>query len=62
MDDNINKIIENEQEWRRYMVKRLDKIENDFILFKGKAFGFLSVLTVCFNLIFDYVKFKFGGK
>lgn len=56
---NINEaVIENEKEWRRYMIKRLDKIDNDFNIFKIKAYGFMTVVTAIMNLALEFFKHK----
>lgn len=34
--------------------KELQELKKEFYIFKGKAFGFISLLSVCFNLAFNY--------
>lgn len=48
-------LIENEKEWRRYVVKKIDRLENDFNLFKLKAFGFMSVVSFIINVALRYI-------
>lgn len=56
MDDNrIDKIIENEQEWRRYVVKKIDKVESDLNSFKIKMIGMVAV----FSAIVEAAKITF---
>lgn len=38
--------------------KEMAELKKEFYLFKGKAFGFISILTTGFGLIFDYLKNK----
>lgn len=58
--EDIEPLIENEREWRRYMIRKLDRIESDLNIFKIKAYGFIAVLTAVFNVISEYL--RNGGK
>ena len=40
------------------MIKRLDKIDNDFNIFKIKAYGFMTVVTAIMNLALEFFKNK----
>lgn len=53
--DNYDSLIENEKEWRRYVVKKLDALEKDYNLFKIKAFAFMSVISFIVNFAIKYV-------
>jgi hypothetical protein len=57
-EELLDNILENEKEWRRYMVKRLDKLDQDFNLFKIKTFGFVTVLTAAVNLFVELFRHK----
>lgn len=35
--------------------REIQKLHKDFYIFKGKAFGFLSLLSVVINLGFNYL-------
>lgn len=58
MSRDLEKIIENEKEWRRYIVTRLDDLEKDYNIFKVKAFTVIGVLIA----LAEVVKFKLLGK
>lgn len=49
-NDNYDSLIENEKEWRRYVVKKLDALEKDYNMFKIKAFAFMSVVSFIINI------------
>lgn len=53
--DNYEALIENEKEWRRYVVKKLDSLEQDYNLFKIKAFAFMSVVSFIINFVMKYI-------
>jgi hypothetical protein len=65
MSKDIDRIVENEREWRRHLLTEIRDIRTeqkkqgeDFTLFKGKALGFISVLVG----IVEILKYKFFGK
>lgn len=49
--EELSLIVNNEQEWRRYMITRLDKLDQDFNIFKLKSLGFLTVISGVINLV-----------
>lgn len=53
--DKYDELIENEREWRRYVVKKIDRLENDFNIFKVKAFAFMSVVSFIINVAIGYI-------
>lgn len=55
-DKNYDALIENEKEWRRYVVKKLDSLEQDYNLFKIKAFAFMSVVSFIINVAISLIK------
>lgn len=62
---NKDEILENDREWRSYMLDKIEDIHKnqikhreDFVLFKGKAFGLIAILVV----FVDIIKAKFFGK
>lgn len=57
-DKNIEEIIENEKEWRRYIVTRLDELEKDYNIFKVKAFTVIGILVA----VAEIAKIKLLGK
>lgn len=57
-EDQLKSIIESEQEWRRYTVKKLEGLEKeldtfkrDLHIFKIKAFGFITALVAAADVI-----------
>jgi hypothetical protein len=40
------------------LTKEMQELKKEFYIFKGKAFGFISLLTVIFNVAFSYVFHK----
>lgn len=63
--DKLDIVQENEKEWRTYLIKRLDKLEEnqnvmdkDFNVFKIKAYFFLGFLSCALEL----VRYKFLGR
>lgn len=38
--------------------EEIRKLHKEFYLFKGKAFGFLSILSVAVNFLVDFIKHK----
>ena len=54
-DKNYDALIENEKEWRRYVVKKLDSLEQDYNIFKVKAFAFMSVTSFIINVAMSYL-------
>lgn len=55
MNQEIDVIINNEKEWRRYMVKKIDNLEKEFGIFKIKAFSFMAVMSFILNVAVTYV-------
>jgi hypothetical protein len=55
MNDNYEALIENEKEWRRYVVKKLDSLERDYNIFKVKAFAFMSVVSFIINFVMKFL-------
>lgn len=54
-DEKLQLILENEKEWRKYMIDRLDNLEKDYNIFKVKAVGILAVMVT----VAEIVKMKF---
>jgi len=64
-DKEIDRVIENEREWRKHLLSEIQEMRkehrtfrDDFVLFKGKALGFISVLVGVAELL----KYKLFGK
>ena len=53
-DKELEIVVNNEKEWRKYMIKRLDKLDQDFNIFKLKSFGFLTVLSAIMNFLMKH--------
>ena len=60
---DIEKILENEKEWRRFVVqehkelrKEVEELRKDLGIFKIKTFGFLSSLVAAVELAKSYFK------
>jgi hypothetical protein len=53
--DKIEAIIENEKEWRRYVIRKLDDLEKDHNIFKIKAFSFMAVVSFIINIGLKYI-------
>lgn len=56
--DKYDDLIENEKEWRRYVVRKLDNLEADYHIFKIKAFAFMTVIGFIINVALSYLKLK----
>jgi hypothetical protein len=50
-DRRVEHLIDNEKEWRRYIVKKVDKIDDELKIFKIKAYTFMGALTIVANVI-----------
>ncbi len=55
-DHDIEKLLDNEKEWRRYMIKKVDKMDDSLNNFKIKTISFFTVITVALNAISHYLK------
>lgn len=60
-DREINRIVSNDKEWRRYIIKKLDKIEDDQHKTAIKV-NTLEVKASFFGIIFGFISGFFGGK
>lgn len=53
-EKDYDAIIENEREWRRYVVVKLDKLETEHNSFKIRAIGFMSTMSFVINIAMKY--------
>lgn len=49
-EKELSIVVDNEREWRKYMIRRLDKLDQDFNIFKLKSLGFLTVISGIINI------------
>ena len=52
--DEIKSLRDERKEDHKDLQNELKELKKEFYLFKGKAFGFISLLSVGFNLAFNY--------
>lgn len=67
-DDKLNIVVENEREWRQYVIQKVDKIEEDvdridkaLSAFKVRVMSVASVLGGATGFSVDYLKSLFTG-
>lgn len=59
-NDQVQMIIENEREWRQYMIEKLDRIDNELSTFKIRVFSLASIFGGGAGLSADYIKNLFS--
>ena len=60
-DKELNRIVSNDKEWRRYIIKKLDKIEDEQQKQAIKV-NTLEVKASLFGIIFGFISGFFGSK
>ncbi len=53
--EEIKSLRSDRREDHKELQSELKELKKEFYIFKGKAFGFISLLSVCFNLAFNYL-------
>ena len=59
--DRLDLIVENEKEWRQYMIEKVDRIDKELSTFKMKVIGFASFFGGVTGLGVDYIKNLING-
>ena len=54
----IKELKEEMQSAHKEQREEMRELKKEFYLFKGKAFGFISILTTGIGFLFDYLKHK----
>ena len=60
MEHNIEKLLENEKEWRRYMLKKVDRIDSGLNALKVKVGVISATIGMASGLVSSYVLKKLG--
>lgn len=67
-NDKLELLVENEREWRQYMIakvddldKKVDSIDKELSTFKIRVFSFASLFGGVTGMSMDYIKTFFTG-
>lgn len=56
----VEKIVECEKEWRRYVVVKVDSLEREVSTLKGRVAVVSAIVGSAFSLFFQWIKIKMG--
>jgi hypothetical protein len=60
--DKLDLIVDNEREWRQYMIEKVDRIDRELSTFKVRVLGFAAFFGGASGLSVEYIKnFIIGG-
>lgn len=54
--DKLDLILENEKEWRQYMIEKLDRIDSELSTFKMRVIGLASFFGGITGMSAEYIK------
>lgn len=59
--DEVERLLDNEREWRRYLIDEIRRMNKDISSLKSRVAAVSALIGSGFSILIQWVKVKFGG-
>lgn len=59
--DRLDLIVDNEREWRQYIIEKLDRLDKELSTFKIKMYGLSALIGGSAGISMDFITNLFKG-